>query len=83
MDKKMMTALINGIIDEVAVRNGLSEDEARTLVGMCLRRNKECLIQAVCIPGLAVVATVTGGAAPVSVANPVAHDLAVAATAAA
>lgn len=57
MDKKQLTAIVDGIVADVASKNGLEEMEARTLVGIMLRKSKEALVAAVVSPTLGVVAT--------------------------
>ncbi len=60
MDKKQLTAIIDGIVTDVAAAQGLEEGEARTLVGIALKKNKAAFISAVVVPTLGLV----GGAAP-------------------
>lgn len=43
MDKKVLTGIIGGIVEEIAKENELEEGEARALVGIFLRRNKDKL----------------------------------------
>jgi hypothetical protein len=56
MDKKQLTAIVDAIVAEVATTNGLEEGEARTLVGIALRKNKESFVKAVVVPTLGLVA---------------------------
>ncbi len=55
MDKKQLTAIVDDIINAVAAQNGLEEAEARTLVGIALKKNKAAFIQAVVVPSLGLV----------------------------
>lgn len=50
MDKKVLTGLVNDIVEAVRAKNGLEEGEARTLVGICLRKNKDAIVAAVINP---------------------------------
>jgi len=43
MDKKVLNGIISGIVEEIAKENELEEGEARALVGIFLRRNKDKL----------------------------------------
>lgn len=56
MDKKQLAAIVDTIVLDVAKTNSLEEGEARTLVGIALRRNKEAFVQAVVVPTLGLVA---------------------------
>ena len=64
MDKKQLTAVVDGIVEEVAKANGLEEAEARTLVGIALKKNRVAFVQAVVVPTLGLV----GGPAAASAA---------------
>lgn len=55
MDKKELVAITEGIVKEIAAKHSLSEGEARTLVGIALRRNREAFISAVVVPQLGLV----------------------------
>lgn len=52
MDKKVLTGLVNDIVDAVKAKNGLEEGEARTLVGIALRKNKDAIVAAIANPML-------------------------------
>tara|TARA_R110000751_G_scaffold71196_6_gene143992 strand:- start:77 stop:301 length:225 start_codon:yes stop_codon:yes gene_type:complete len=54
MDKKELFSLLNEIVNKVAADNELNEAEARTFVGVALRRGKEAFLKTVSIPQLAV-----------------------------
>lgn len=56
MDKKQLAAIVESIVLDVANSNGLEEAEARTLVGIALRKNKEAFVKAVVVPSLGLVA---------------------------
>ncbi len=57
MDKKTLDLIVADIINTVATQNGLEEAEARTLVGIALKKNKTAFIAAVVVPTLGIVAT--------------------------
>lgn len=57
MDKKQVVTLVEGIVADVAKQHGLEEGEARTLVGIALRKNREAFIKAVTVPTLGLVGT--------------------------
>ena len=46
MDKKDFLAIANKIVEAVAAKNGLSEGEARALVGLTLRGSSEAIVNA-------------------------------------
>ena len=50
MDKKVLTGIIAGIVDEVKVENELEESEARALVGIWLRKNRAVVKAAALAP---------------------------------
>lgn len=52
MDKKMLVSLVEEIVASVAAKNALEEVEARTLVGIALKKNKEAFVNSVVIPNL-------------------------------
>lgn len=52
MDKKVLHGLVDGIVEQVAKDNNLSESEARTFVGVALRHNREAFLKAVIVPNL-------------------------------
>ncbi len=60
MNQKQLDAVLADIVTAVATQNGLDEGEARTLVGIALKKNKEAFIKAVVVPTLGLV----GGSAP-------------------
>ncbi len=41
MDKKVLVGIVNAIVTEIATENSLEEGEARALVGIWLRKNRE------------------------------------------
>ena len=55
MDKKVIVGIVMGIVAEVATKHGLEESEARTLVGLALKRNRDALVNAVALPTLPVI----------------------------
>lgn len=63
MDKKQLAAIIDSIVADVATGNGLEEGEARTLVGIALKKNKAAFVQAVVVPTLGLVAKTDAPAA--------------------
>lgn len=54
MDKKDIYGLLDEIIANVASNNQLNEVEARTFVGVALRRGKEAFLKTVIVPQLTV-----------------------------
>ena len=50
MDKKKLALLIDEIINDVAANSGVSEEEARTLVGISLRHNRKAIVGSIKIP---------------------------------
>lgn len=56
MDKKQLAAIVDGIVADVAAANTLEEGEARTLVGIALKKNRAAFVQAVVVPSLGLVA---------------------------
>jgi hypothetical protein len=54
MDKKQLVALLEEIVEQVRTDNELEEAEARTFVGVALRRGKAAFLQTVVVPQLAV-----------------------------
>lgn len=46
MDKKVFIEIAEGIIKNVASKNGITEGEARSIVGMTLRVNAQAIIDA-------------------------------------
>lgn len=56
MDKKQLAAIVESIVNDVAAANTLEEGEARTLVGIALKRNRVAFVQAVIVPTLGLVA---------------------------
>ena len=59
MDKKQLTAIVDEIIADVAKANGLEEAEARTLVGIALKKNRTAFVTAVVVPTLGLVGSPT------------------------
>jgi hypothetical protein len=53
MDKKVLTGIIGGIVDEIKTENELEESEARALVGIWLRKNRGVVKNAVLAPFVA------------------------------
>ncbi len=56
MNQKQLDAVLEEIVNEVAKTNSLEEAEARTLVGIALKKNKAAFVQAVVVPTLGIVA---------------------------
>lgn len=56
MNQKQLDAVLADIVTAVATQNGLDEGEARTLVGIALKKNKEAFINAVVVPTLGLIA---------------------------
>lgn len=50
MDKKKLALLIDEIINDVATNSGVSEEEARTMVGISLRHNRKAIVGSIKIP---------------------------------
>jgi len=50
MDKKVLTGIIGGIVDEIKTENELEESEARALVGIWLRKNRAVVKAAALAP---------------------------------
>lgn len=46
MDKKDLLAIVNAIVEQVQQKNGISEGEARAMVGMTLRVSSEAVVGA-------------------------------------
>lgn len=57
MDKKVLYGLMDEIVAQVAADNELEEQEARTFVGVALRRGKDAFLQTVVVPRLTVEST--------------------------
>jgi hypothetical protein len=55
MNQKQLDAIVDSIVIAVAAQNGLEDGEARTLVGIALRKNHNALLQAILIPTLGLV----------------------------
>ncbi len=64
MNQKQLDAIVDSIVIAVAAQNGLEDGEARTLVGIALKKNKDAFVQAVLVPTLGLV-----GTAPKAVAD--------------
>ncbi|MHA2083002.1 MAG: hypothetical protein ACXABD_04550 [Candidatus Thorarchaeota archaeon] len=54
MDKKVLYGLLDEIVSNVAENNTLNEVEARTFVGVALRRGKDAFLKTVVVPQLTV-----------------------------
>jgi hypothetical protein len=52
MDKKKLAALTNSIVAEIAAKEGIEETEARTLLGIALRKSKDAVVKAAVAPQL-------------------------------
>ena len=55
MDKKDFLAIANAIVEQVAAKNGITEGEARSLVGLTLKASSQeiadaCQIRKVALP---------------------------------
>lgn len=57
MNQKQLDAIVAGIVAGVAQSSGIEEGEARTLVGIALRKNRDAIMQAILIPTLGLVGT--------------------------
>lgn len=55
MDKKQLEAVVASIVADVAAQHSLEESEARTLVGIALKKNRAAFISAVTTPTLGLV----------------------------
>jgi hypothetical protein len=53
MDKKVFVAIADEIIKAVAEKNGITEGEARSIVGMTLRVNAAAVVDACVIRSIA------------------------------
>lgn len=62
MDKKILTGIVESIVKGVIDRSGLTEGEARAMVGIALRKNTDAIVQAIAAPVLTL-----PGTAPVAV----------------
>ena len=58
MDKKVLIALVEEIVAAVAAKHGLEEVEARTLVGIALKKNRTAFENSVALPTLTLAAPV-------------------------
>lgn len=52
MDKKILAGIVDGIVAEVAEKQGLTEGEARAMVGITLKKNKDAIVAAIVSPNL-------------------------------
>lgn len=50
MNKKQLIALVEGMVAKVAEQNSITEDQARTLVGLTLQTNGDKLIAGIMLP---------------------------------
>ena len=55
MDKKQMVALTDSITAEVASKLNVEEAEARTLLGITMKKNREAIVAAIVTPTLSLV----------------------------
>jgi len=53
MDKKVIAAVVESIVANVAAKQGLSDIEARALVGIFLRKNADNIVNMITIPNFA------------------------------
>lgn len=56
MNKKQIAALVEEMVQSIVNRDGVSEDIARTLIGLSIQKNQEALTQ-VSVPNLKVADT--------------------------
>jgi hypothetical protein len=54
MDKKVLTAIVSSMVEQVVAENGISESEARALVGMALRKLSSKVVEACKAPEVSV-----------------------------
>jgi hypothetical protein len=52
VDKKQLVAITNAIVAAVQAANNVEEAEARTLVGIALRKNADAIVAAIVNPTL-------------------------------
>lgn len=57
MDKKVIAAVVESIVANVAAKQGLSDIEARALVGIFLRKNTDNIVNMITVPNFATPAT--------------------------
>lgn len=50
MDKKALYKLADEIVTNVATKHGIEESEARALVGLLLKTNRDAIVSAVALP---------------------------------
>lgn len=53
MDKKVIAAVVESIVANVAAKQGLSDIEARALVGIFLRKNADNIVNMITVPNFA------------------------------
>ena len=53
MDKKVLASIVDDIVKDTATAQGISEGEARALVGIVLRKSKDAIVKAVTVTGIA------------------------------
>lgn len=52
MDKKVLAGFVNDIVVDVQKKLALEDGEARTLVGIALRKNKLAIVESIANPAL-------------------------------
>ncbi len=57
MNQKQLDAIVLDLVKGVALQSGIEEGEARTLVGIALKKNRAALLDAILIPTLGLVGT--------------------------
>lgn len=55
MDRKTLNAIIDSLIVDVALEQGLEKEEAQTMLGIALKKNREAIVKAVVVPTLGLV----------------------------
>ena len=59
MDKKVLAAIIDGIVAKVATEAGLDEGEARAMVGIALKKNSDNFVKAIADKAAALAGTLS------------------------
>ncbi len=54
MDKKVLNGLVEAMVEQVKSDNGISESEARALIGMTLRRLAPKVVEACKVPDVVI-----------------------------
>jgi hypothetical protein len=54
MDKKVLNAIVEGMVEQVKTNNGVTETEARAMVGMTLRKLSARVVEVCKAPEVAV-----------------------------